>query len=119
MNIIPMKPDDERVAEQPTHGAADYRTRFATPCALTYSDNRLTSIFEGTGIAPERHPLERQFAMLWVPFTGCGRCAGTNVLVFYARFIRPLDEPAPGEVLCDYELACDDCGGYTYRHFTL
>lgn len=57
--------------------------------------------------------------MLWVPFTGCGRCGGTAVLVFYARFIRPLDEPRPGEILCDYEFVCSDCEAYTYRHFTL
>jgi hypothetical protein len=57
LKITPMKPDDERVADQPIHGAADYWTRFDVPCKMTYSDNRITSIFEGTGISPERHPL--------------------------------------------------------------
>lgn len=111
-------PDIEQVTVYPTKAAPDYQTRFTQPCVLTYSDNTISSIFEGTGISPAQHPLERQFAMLRVPIAGCSRCQSTQVEVVYARFNRPLEEPSPGDVVCAYEVFCQSCHLFTYREYT-
>ncbi len=113
-----MNPDEETINQQPTKAALDYKTRFTQPCYLTYSDNSITSIYEGTGITPERHPLERQFIMLRVPMTECGYCHSKEIEVIYARFDHPLEDPRPGEVVCAYEVFCHQCNYFTYRQYT-
>ncbi|MFP4007559.1 MAG: hypothetical protein ACLFV6_06045 [Spirulinaceae cyanobacterium] len=111
--------DEEQITPKPILAASDYLSRFTDSCRLTYSDNTITSIYEGTGIVPNQHPLERQFAMLRVPISGCGSCQNPAVSVIYARFTRPLDEPSPGEVICSYEVFCPSCRVYTSRQFIL
>ena len=118
MSDLIMHPSVERIGDQPYKAEKDYRTRFSDLCVWTDDlvDWRFGG-FQGRGIAPERHPLERQFAMLRVFFIPCGRCRGTNVSVIYAYFTCPPSDPAPGEVLFGYEIVCTDCQAYTYRHY--
>ncbi|MBD2627256.1 hypothetical protein [Trichormus variabilis] len=118
MNPWMFSPDMEDVTTQPTKADPDYQTRFTQRCILTYSDNTITSIFEGTGIPPAQHPLERQFIMLRVPMTECGQCQSPQVSVIYARFDTPLEDPRPGEVVCAYEVFCHNCNFFTYRQYT-
>lgn len=112
-------PDEETISPTPILAKLDYLTRFTDPCRLTYSDNTITSIYEGTGISPNRHPLERQFAMLRVPLSGCANCQNPSISVIYARFTRPLEDPCPGEIICSYEVFCPSCGVFTSRLFVL
>jgi hypothetical protein len=114
-----MLPNVEKITKQPTKAALDYYHHFTQPCILTYSDNTITSIFQGTGIAPLQHPLERDFMMLRVPMSECGHCHSTEIEVIYARFDRPLDDPKPGEIVCAYEVFCEHCNYFTYREYVL
>ncbi|TAE56146.1 MAG: hypothetical protein EAZ76_03990 [Nostocales cyanobacterium] len=114
-----MLPSIEKVTKQPTKAALDYYKRFNQPCILTYSDNTITSIFQGTGIAPLQHPLEREFMMLGVPMSQCGHCLSREIEVIYARFDRPLEDARPGEIICAYEVFCEHCNYFTYREYIL
>jgi hypothetical protein len=112
-------PNVENITKQPTQTALDYHSRFTQPCVLTYSDNTITSIFQGTGIEPLHHPLEREFMMLGVPMSECGNCLSREIEVIYARFDRPLENAKPGEIVCAYEVFCEHCNYFTYRKYIL
>ncbi|MEC4807319.1 MAG: hypothetical protein SAJ12_20095 [Jaaginema sp. PMC 1079.18] len=119
MSNFSFSPQEEVVTPQPTYAKADYLTRFTFPCRLTYSDNAITSIYEGTGISPDRHPLQRQFAMLRLPIWGCGSCNKPSVSVVYICFTRPLTDDFPGDIICIDEVFCSFCEVYTGRQFVL
>lgn len=117
--MVWMKPQVEQVSDIPSLAKPDYETRFTYNCRLTYSDNQITSIFEGTGVTPENHPLNRQFAMLRVPFAICGKCHSSDVMVIYAGFQRGLEDYSPQDIICDYEVFCQSCNVFSYRKFIM
>lgn len=80
------------------------------PCIKTNFEMR--DWYHGTGLPPLEHPGMGYLRVLArdLPKTLCGYCKSKNVLVIT---LQGCVHPMSGDAYYDYEVVCEDCGGFT------
>ncbi|MHA1289362.1 MAG: hypothetical protein ACTSPB_18395, partial [Candidatus Thorarchaeota archaeon] len=90
----------EQVRDDPRLAPHDWKTRFSEGLVPNENNDWNGSIYRGTGVPIEEHPLKGNCNM-----DGCGNCESENVLVISQWSVSV----ASGDAYWDYEVICGDC----------